>query len=142
MTTQLGKPDTPIEGRLRLIGAFIVVLFAIFVLRLFQLQIIEGEALREQSERNSVRLIRLEAPRGDILDREGRVLATHRAAYELQAIPSGLGESQPTFSVLGRLLDEDPALLEERVGVRKGAERFKQVDCLLPVPCRRLIQPA
>ena len=127
MTTHLGKPDIPIEGRLRLIGAFIVVIFAIFVLRLFQLQIIEGEALRERSERNSVRLIRLKAPRGDILDREGRIIATHRAAYELQAIPSGLSEPQTTFAVLGRLLDEQPALLEERVGVRKGAERFKPV---------------
>jgi cell division protein FtsI/penicillin-binding protein 2 len=62
MASQLGKSDIPIEGRLRLIGAFIVILFTIFVLRLFQLQIVEGEALLKRSEENSVRTVRLDAP--------------------------------------------------------------------------------
>ncbi len=128
MVSQLGKSDIPIEGRLRLIGAFIVVVFTIFVLRLFQLQIVEGEALRKRSEQNSVRTVRLEAPRGDILDREGRVLATTRPAYELQVIPNGLREPKTTFAALAQLLDTDSALLEDRVGVRKGAERFQPVS--------------
>jgi penicillin-binding protein 2 len=128
MASPLGRPDFPIERTLRLIGAFIIAVFAIFVLRLFQLQIVEGEALRERSERNSVRTIRLDAPRGDILDREGRVLATHRPAYELQVIPNGLSEPGTTFAVLARLLDEDPSLLEDRVGVRKGRGRFQPVS--------------
>jgi penicillin-binding protein 2 len=125
--SQLGKSEIPIDGRLRLVGAFIVAVFVVFVLRLFQLQIIEGEILRTRSEQNSVRTIRLKAPRGDILDREGRVLATTRPAYELQVIPSGLGERKATFAVLAQLLDGDAALLEDRVGVRKGPERFQPV---------------
>jgi len=128
--SQLGKSEIPIDGRLRLVGAFIVVAFALFVFRLFQLQIVEGETLRTRSEQNSVRTIRLEAPRGDILDREGRVLATTRPAYELQVIPSGLSERKTTFAVLAQLLDADPALLEDRVGVRKGAERFQPVTLI------------
>jgi penicillin-binding protein 2 len=127
MASQLGRPEVPIAGRLRLIGVCIVVIVAVFVLRLFQLQIVEGEAFRRRSEQNSVRTIRLEAPRGDILDREGRVLATTRAAYELQVIPNGLREPKTTFAVLAQLLGTEPALLEERVGVRKGAERFQPV---------------
>jgi penicillin-binding protein 2 len=78
--SQLGKSEISIDGRLRLVGAFIVAVFLLFVFRLFQLQIVEGEILRTRSEQNSVRTIRLEAPRGDILDREGRVLATTRPA--------------------------------------------------------------
>jgi len=128
MASPLGRPDVPIERRLRLIGACLIAVFAIFVLRLFQFQIIEGEALRERSERNSVRLIRLEAPRGDILDREGRVLATTRPAYELQVIPSGLSEPETTFAALAQLLGEDPGLLADRVGVRRGRERFQPVS--------------
>jgi penicillin-binding protein 2 len=128
MVTQLGKSDTPIEGRLRLIGALIVVVFTIFVLRLFQLQIVEGETLRKRSEQNSVRTVRLDAPRGDILDRDGRVLATTRPAYELQVIPNGLRQPKTTFAALAQLLEADSVLLEERVGVRKGAERFQPVS--------------
>ena len=46
--------------------------------------------LRLRSESNYVRTVRLEAPRGDILDREGRVLATTRPAFGLQVIPNDL----------------------------------------------------
>ncbi len=138
MVSKLGKSDTPIEGRLRLIGALIVVVFTIFVLRLFQLQIVEGETLRKRSEQNSVRTVRLDAPRGDILDREGRVLATHRPAYELQVIPSGLSKPRTTFAVLAQLLETDSALLEERVGVRKGAERFQPVTLVNDLDFDRL----
>jgi penicillin-binding protein 2 len=127
MVSQLGKSDIPIEGRLRLIGALIIAVFTIFAFRLFQLQIVEGETLRKRSEQNSVRTVRLEAPRGDILDREGRVLATTRPAYELQVIPNGLREPKTTFAALAQLLEADSAVLEERVGVRKGAERFQPV---------------
>lgn len=127
MVSQLGKSDIPIEGGLRLIGAFIIVLFTIFVLRLFQLQVVEGETLRKRSEENSVRSVRLDAPRGDILDREGRVLATTRPAYELQVIPHGLRQPKTTFAALAQLLDTDSAPLEDRVGSRRGAERFQPV---------------
>jgi len=128
MVSQLGKSDIPIEGRLRLIGAFIIMLFTIFVLRLFQLQIVEGEALLKRSEENSVRTVRLDAPRGDILDREGRLLATTRPAYELQVIPHALRRPETTFAALGQLLDIDPAPLEDRVASRRGSERFQPVS--------------
>jgi penicillin-binding protein 2 len=127
MVSQLGKSDIPIDGRLRLIGVLIVAVFAVFVFRLFQLQIVEGEALLRRSMQNSVRTVRLDPPRGDILDREGRVLATTRPAYELRAIPSALREPRTTFAVLARLLDSDSASLEKRVGAGKGAERFQPV---------------
>jgi penicillin-binding protein 2 len=127
MVSQLGKSDIPIEGGLRLIGAFIIVLFTIFVLRLFQLQVVEGETLRKRSEENSVRSVRLDAPRGDILDREGRVLATTRPAYELQVIPQGLRQPKTTFAALAQLLDIDSAPLQDRVESRRGAARFQPV---------------
>ncbi len=130
MSSPLGKSNIAIDGRLRLIGALIVAVFAIFVLRLFQLQIVEGEALQKRSEQNSVRTVRLEAPRGDILDREGRLLATTRPAYELQVIPNGLVEPETTFAALARLIETDPVLLQDRVGVRKGAERFQPVSLM------------
>ncbi|MBW2391583.1 MAG: hypothetical protein JRG89_24585, partial [Deltaproteobacteria bacterium] len=72
-----------IEGRIGVIAAAIILAFSIFAVRLFQLQIVEGADLRSRSEQNFVRTIRLEAPRGDIVDREGRILATTRPAYRV-----------------------------------------------------------
>ncbi len=127
MSGRLSGSERPLEGRLRLSGVLIALVFVVFGVRLFQLQIIEGEELRRRSEQNSVRTLRLRAPRGEILDREGRVLATTRPAYELQVIPNSLVRPEIVYAALGQLLDRDPESLAVKVGTRRGSERFKPV---------------
>ena len=119
--------DPAVEGRLPLLAALIILTFAVFAVRLFQLQIIESADLRLRSQRNSVRTVRLEAPRGDVMDREGRVLATTRPAFGLQVIPHDLRHSDVTFAALGMLLDENGAALSARVGSPRGRQRFAPV---------------
>jgi len=120
-------PDASIESRLPFVIGIIVLVFGVFVVRLFQLQILEGEELRGIARGNAVRLVRLEAPRGDILDREGRVLATTRPAFGVTVMPSDLRHPERTLSALGMLLDTDPEELRERVGRPSGRRRFQPV---------------
>lgn len=119
--------DPAVEERVPLVAVLMLLVFAVFAVRLFQLQIIESDALRLRSQRNSVRTVRLEAPRGDVLDREGRVLATTRPAFGLQAIPHDLRDSDVTFAALAMLLDEDGEALRARVGMPRGRQRFAPV---------------
>lgn len=121
------RDSAALERQLGFAALMILLTFGVFALRLFQLQIVEGEALRKRSTRNSIRTIRLAAPRGEILDREGRVLATTRPAFGLQVIPSELRRPELTFGVLGQLLGDEPALLRERVGDPAGLRRFQPV---------------
>ena len=125
--SHLAGTDLPIDGRLRLFAALLGAAFAIFELRLFQLQILEVGELREQAMRNSVRTARLEAQRGEIVDREGRVLAKTRSAWQLDLVPSDLQRREVTFAALGQLLERDPAELVERVGQPRGIARFRPV---------------
>jgi penicillin-binding protein 2 len=105
----------------------IALVFGLFTVRLFQLQIVESALLRERSERNSIRTIRLEAPRGEIVDRDGRVVATTRPAFGVQVIPNELRGGHRTWEALGQLLDVDPAVLTERFGTPRGSARFRPV---------------
>ena len=128
MSRMLGHSADPIPaGRLRVAGLLIGLVFALFVGRLFQLQIIQGALLSERSERNSVRTVHLEAPRGDIVDREGRVVATTRPAFELQVIPSELRDADRTWRALGQLLGDEPEALAAKVGTPRGSARFRPV---------------
>lgn len=128
MNPGIGRgPEAGLEGPLRLLALGAVVVFAIFLLRLVQLQVIEGDELSLRSERNFVRSERVEAPRGDILDRHGAVLATTRPAFGLGVIPSEVRQAERTFAVLGRLLGDDPAALRERVGTPRGRARYQPV---------------
>jgi penicillin-binding protein 2 len=125
--SQLAGSDLPIDGRLRLFAALLGAVFAIFELRLFQLQVVDADELREKALRNSVRTERLEAQRGEIVDREGRVLAKTRSAFELDVVASDLQRRDVTFAALGQLLDRDPAELLSRAGNPRGIARFRPV---------------
>jgi penicillin-binding protein 2 len=72
--------------------AFVVVAGLVFlslIVRLFQLQILEGVHFARRAEQNFIDTIDVEAPRGRIFDSEGRPLATNHATYALYvtAIP-------------------------------------------------------
>ena len=123
-----GGGESSLERGIPILAVGIILVYVVFVLRLFQLQITEGADLRARSERNSVRNIILEAPRGDILDREGRILATTRPAFGLQVMPVDVQKNkEKTFAALGQLLDADPQEYSQRVGNPQGRERFQAV---------------
>jgi penicillin-binding protein 2 len=130
--------DQAVERRVPFLAVAVVLAFAVFAVRLFQLQIIESDDLRLRSERNSVRAVRLEAPRGDVLDREGRVLATTRPAFGLQVIPNDLLDPETTFAALALLLDEDGGALSDRVGEHRGRQRFAPVRLAGDLPYDQL----
>ncbi len=115
------------EQRLRLAAVAIGIVFGIFFLRLFQLQVLQRGDLMQRSQRNSIRTVRLEAPRGEILDRHGRVLATTRTAFDLEVIPSELQRPERTFRVLARLVEQEPEVLRESFGAPRGRARFQPV---------------
>ncbi|MAE96391.1 MAG: penicillin-binding protein 2 [Deltaproteobacteria bacterium] len=125
--SHLTGSEYPIDGRLRLAGMLILLVLVVFLVRLFQLQILEGDDLRRRSQQNSVRQVRLEAPRGEILDREGRVLASTRPAYRLEVVPADLQDRDPTFAALGHLLEREGSGLTEGVGPSRGRGRFRPV---------------
>jgi penicillin-binding protein 2 len=117
-----------LENRIRVLALLLVLVFGGFVFRLFQLQLVQGEELRERSQRNSIRRVTLEAPRGEVLDREGRVLASWQTAHALRVVPNDLAHRARTFAVLGQLLETDGAALDAEVGPSRGSGRFRPVS--------------
>ena len=79
--------------RVAMLGGFAFVLFAVVFFRLWFLQVLTGEDYVSQARENRVRKVRIEAPRGDIVDRNGRTLVRTRVAPVVQVVPSQLPES-------------------------------------------------
>jgi penicillin-binding protein 2 len=119
--------DPFFEQRVVLAAVGIAAVFALFGVRLFLLQVVQGKEHLESSLRNSIRTERLEAPRGEILDRERRVLATTRPAFHLDAIPSEVRQPDRTFRVLAALIGDDGEHLREEVAAQRGRARFQPV---------------
>ena len=87
----------------------VLAVFAIYELRLVQWQLIEGEKFEEISLSNRTDSIQIEAARGEILDRNGNVLAGNRSSYNIVYDALDMDYSARNATIL-QVLD----LLEER----------------------------
>jgi penicillin-binding protein 2 len=76
--------------RVAVLGGIAVVAFAVIFFRLWYLEVLSGEAYRAAADSNRVREIRIQAGRGEILDRKGRLLVRNRTALSLQVRPDQL----------------------------------------------------
>jgi len=55
----------------------------ILIIQLFNLQIVQGESYRLKAQNRVLRQVTVNAPRGEILDRHGDILATNRDGYNV-----------------------------------------------------------
>lgn len=92
-----------LSSRFVILYFFLGLLFFILLARLWHLQIIQGEQLRNVSVKNRVKQKKVLAPRGYILDREGRVLVDNTMVLQL------------TLN-LQNLKEEERNLIAEKVG--------------------------
>jgi penicillin-binding protein 2 len=73
-----------------MLGGIAFVLFAIIFFRLWYLQVLSGDQYLQQARDNRVRELRVQAPRGEILDRNGNILVENRAATVVELDPESL----------------------------------------------------
>ena len=71
------------NNRMLVIKFLLVLVGALLIIRLVDLQLINGKQYREKSETKMLRETTIEAPRGEIYDRNGVVLATNKLAYDV-----------------------------------------------------------
>ena len=84
-------PITPqLALRIAILGGIAFVLFAIIFFRLWYLQVLSGDQYLQQARDNRVRQLRIPAPRGNVLDRNGNVLVENRAATVVEIDPESL----------------------------------------------------
>ena len=67
-----------------LLGGLLFVVFAALLLRLWALQVLSGTHYVAQAQANQFRTVRVQAPRGPILDRNGKVLVTNAATTAIE----------------------------------------------------------
>ena len=63
------------------ISYLVIAVFLLIVIRLWQLQILQGNEYRKSSEANRLRVITIPAPRGIIFDRNGSPLVKNSSYY-------------------------------------------------------------
>lgn len=70
--------------RVGILGAVALIAFGLLFLRLWSLQVLSGNEYLNAAQNNQLRLVRVEAPRGPILDRRGRAIVSNVAGTAVQ----------------------------------------------------------
>ena len=87
--------------RLLVLGLLLAILLIVYVVFLYDLQIIQGEEYYNRSSQITSDKRAVTAARGNILDRYGRVLATNKECYNLEIDTTKLFDSEdPNYTIL------------------------------------------
>ncbi len=131
MSLNPSPEETPGLRRRYIISSLIVVgIFSVLALRLWYLQILGVDHYRELSERNRIRYVAIQAPRGTIFDRHGTLLVDNRPAFTVSVLRQDVGDRERVFATLGDLLDVDVEQLEERWRAGQGLPRYRPLPLL------------
>lgn len=106
--------------RVTIVGIVIISLFATLLARLWYLQVMAGQAFAAEAQSNRVKIVRIEAPRGQILDRQGRVLIDNRVSNVITVSRSLVGDDKnAVLDRLAQLLAMPRADLERRLSNKR-----------------------
>jgi penicillin-binding protein 2 len=105
--------------RVAIIGGVALAAFAVIFFRLWYLQVLSGDKYVAEAQNNRLRELKVQAPRGEIVDREGRVLVRNRVGYAVKLTPDRLPKNEADrralYRRLAKLLRMRPRVVERRV---------------------------
>lgn len=89
------SPSSPqFALRVAVLGGIAFILFGVVFFRLWYLQVLDGDRYLAQAQTNRVRVERIQAPRGPVVDRQGTALIENRQAILVQLDPKSLPEEE------------------------------------------------
>jgi penicillin-binding protein 2 len=104
------------RARVSILAWVVLLLFVAMFSRLWYLQVLAGDRYGQLAEGNRVRQVVVDAPRGRILDRHGKVIVDNRPAWAVTVKVRDMGgQKRVVMDRLARLLGVPRAELDERM---------------------------
>lgn len=113
-----------LKRRLLVASAIVIAFFIVIVLRLWFLQIVNGEDYEQRAYSNRVRKREVAAPRGHLLDRHGREIVTNRPSFNVSLIQEDSSDIGDLMKRLAPILNMDVEELWEKVREASGRPRY------------------
>jgi len=115
------------KNRLVIVTVILGIAFLVLASRLWYLQVLKGDEFEEFSLDNRIRIQRVPAPRGRILDRFGRELVVNRPSFDVYALPDEIQEVEGLSVSLSGVLDLEPSVLGKKLNSAQKNSRFSPV---------------
>ena len=98
--------------------AFFYIVGAVFIilaLRVFYLQVLEGDFYRDQADGNRLRIVNMTATRGIMYDRNGEIIVGSRPSYVVSVMPTGKPLDEDELKRLAAYLNLDVNAIKKKI---------------------------
>lgn len=119
-----------LQERFKLVYGVLFIGLGVLLTRMAYLQVLNGEQMRQYSEENRIKRVKIPAPRGMLFDRQQNLLIDNRPAFDVQITPQYLKESgkpKEVIEKLSRLIQLPVAEIEKKLQKAKGQPSFMPV---------------
>jgi len=114
-----------VARRVQIVAVLLGLALAIIIVRLWYLQVIQGEKYRLKSENNRLRTVYIAPPRGKILDRNGEVLVSNRPAFNIELVPEDARSPRETARMVASITGQAPEAVLQRMSDTSRRRRFE-----------------
>lgn len=94
--------------------------FFFVIMRLFAIQVVKGDMYREKAKKQHESRVEIAAKRGNIYDRNGKLLATTIQSISIAVDPTLLEDSDDLCDSLGKALNQPPSKFKQKIENAKG----------------------
>jgi len=109
------KLDSNIKTRFRFVIYFLIILVAVIALRLYFLQVMSGQIFAQEASELMLRSVNVAAPRGNIYDRNGKILVRSIPVPALAVDPRIVGGNEETIKILSDKLNISRHTIKEKI---------------------------
>jgi len=121
------EASTALRRRVAIAVALAVAGIVLLALRLWTLQVIRGEQMAALSENNRIRLRRVPATRGRVVDRNGKVLIDSQASFDAVLVPEDARDLSATVELLAQFLHQSVSDTRTILDRAAGRPPFEEV---------------
>src|SRR4029434_1061164 len=119
--------------RLSFLQYVVTALFSILAISFWVLQVAQHAKFEEMAENNHQRTLGLRAPRGIILDRDGRVLVENRPSFSISIMREHSKDLNRTIRMLAAVLGYEEAAVREIVNRHKKEPTYRPISVVAPL---------
>jgi penicillin-binding protein 2 len=115
-----------LKYRLNLIKYITIGLLTILLVKLAVVQLFNNDSYQTQAKENSIRLVAIKAPRGEIYTSDGKVMAANELVYNLSLNSLGIeNREQITQRLVEMLKDDYPEITAEAIEEKMDIQKYR-----------------
>jgi penicillin-binding protein 2 len=124
---QIYEDLTPLQDKAQITFILVAIIFLLLTFFLWKIQILDHKKYWRQSEANRIREIILPPQRGLIKDRNGKILATNIASFQIAIIRENCRDIEQSYQKVAQLLELELPVLRERIDKYQFLPQFQPI---------------